>query len=169
MKEIDEDILVSLVNEFLEPFEIDSDFASDFGYDAETETVYFSILINERSDRLFTEYIRKTFNFKVPNIFIMSLLHEVGHYFTWSNFSKKRIKNAHKIKKIIESELKELTTSHPDYDIVYSKYFDLQIEKVATAWAVNYYKNNKERCDTFYSKFEAELHKQYSKLNITEN
>lgn len=169
MKEINEDILVSLVDEFLEPFEIDSDFASDFSYDAETQTVYFSIIINERSDRLFSYYILKTFNFKVPNIFIMSLLHEVGHYFTWENFSRKKIKNAHKIKKIIQSELKELTPNHPDYDTVYSKYFDLQIEKVATAWAVDYYKNNKKRCDDFYNKFETELHKQYSELNLIEN
>ena len=165
---LDIDILVSLVDEFLEPFGCDSDFDSDFSYDPEDERVYFSVLVSERSDRLFKQYIARKFGFKVPSIFMMSLLHEVGHFYTLHTFSDFRMKTAHQAKKLIEAELEKLAPDDPAYDVVYSNYFDLSIEKVATVWAVNYYRKNKKRCDDFYLKFETELKRQYAELGLTE-
>ena len=60
MSVLNEDLLVSLVDEFLEPLGCDSDFSSDFSYDPEDDTIYFSIAITERADRLFKSYIKKT-------------------------------------------------------------------------------------------------------------
>lgn len=168
MTSLNKDLLVSLVDDFLEPFGLDSELDSDFGYDLNDDTIYFSLLITERSDKLFKEYIEKTFHFIVPNIFIISLLHEVGHYFTLYSFSKMKLKNAHQTKELIENELEKITTDDPLYDIVYSKYFDLNIEKAATAWAIDYYKNNKARCDEFYSLFEKNLHEEFKRVGLTE-
>ena len=168
MMTLDTDILVSLVDTFLEPLGVSSDFDSDFYYDPEDELVYFSVLFTDRSDRLWKEYIKKTFSFEVDNIFMLSLLHEVGHHYTLNTFSRMRIKTAHQAKELINEELGKLDPSDPAYDVVYSNYFDLSIEKVATAWAIDYYKANKKRCDDFYSIFEKELHKQYKALGVKE-
>lgn len=163
MLDFNEDLLVSLVDEFLEPFGVDSDFSSDFSYDPEDERVYFSIMVSERADRLFKQYVLSHFHFEISNIFMISLLHEVGHAFTLNSFSKMEIKNDHLAKETIEEMLHA-----DDSDDIYSLYFDLKIERVATAWAIDYYKANKKRCDDFYSKFVSALKKEYARLGLTE-
>jgi hypothetical protein len=163
MSVLNEDLLVSLVDEFLEPLGCGADFSSDFGYDPEDDTIYFSIAISERADRLFKSYIEKTFHFNVPHIFMISLLHEVGHFYTLHTFSKMRIEAAHSAKDLIEEALKM-----DNDDEIYSLYFDLSIEKVATAWAVDYYRKNMKRCEDFYSKFEKTLKAEYERIGLTE-
>lgn len=167
-KTLNEDLLVSLIDEFLEPFGLDSDFDSDFFYDIVEERVYFTILVSERSDRLFKQYIKNTFNFDVPNIFMMSLLHEIGHAETLENISMKQYKKDHQTKNKLEEELDKLSTDDPNYDIVYSKYFDIGFEKVATEWAVNYYKSHKSEIANFYSKFLKVLHSEFERLGLVE-
>lgn len=163
MSALNEDLLVEMVDEFLEPFGCDSDFSSDFSYDPEDDRVYFSIMVTERSDRLFKQYVSTHFHFETPSIFMLSLLHEVGHAYTLHTFSKLRLKTAHEAKKIIEEALKM-----DDSDEIYSLYFDLSIEKVATAWAVDYYKANRKRCDDFYSRFLQTLKAEYERIGLTE-
>ncbi len=168
MSALNEDLLVEMVDEFLEPFGCDSDFSSDFSYDPEEERVYFSIIMSERADKLFKKYVARKFGFDFQNIFMLSLLHEVGHFYTLHTSSDFRVQIAHQPKQLIEQELERLTPDDPCYDTVYSNYFDLSIEKVATVWAVNYYKNNRKRCDDFYSKFEQTLKAEYERLGVTE-
>lgn len=163
MSALNEDLLVEMVDEFLEPFGVDSDFSSDFSYDPEDDRVYFSIIVTERFDRLFKQYVSTHFHFETPSIFMLSLLHEVGHAYTLHTFSKMRLKTDHEAKKLIE-EVLEIDNS----DEIYSLYFDLSIEKVATAWAVDYYKANRKRCDDFYSKFLQTLKAEYERIGLTE-
>ena len=163
MSALNEDLLVEMVDEFLEPFGVDSDFSSDFSYDPEDDRVYFSIIVAERSDRLFKQYVSTHFHFETPSIFMLSLLHEVGHAYTLHTFSKMRLETAHEAKKIIEEALEM-----DDSDEIYSLYFDLSIEKVATAWAVDYYKANRKRCDNFYSRFLQTLKAEYERIGLTE-
>ena len=163
---MNEKILISLVNDFLRPFRIKSDFDSDFFYDPDEEKIYFSIIYSERSDELFKKYVEKKFDFKIPSLFMISLLHEVGHFYTLNTFSKMEIVKDHLAKNIIEKKLKRINPNTEKYNKIYSKYFDLKTERVATAWAVWYYKNNKTRCDNFYSVFSNALSKQYSKLGL---
>ena len=73
-----------------------------------------------------------------------------------------RLKSAHEAKELIEEALKI-----DDSDEIYSLYFDLSIEKVATAWAVDYYKKNRKRCEDFYSKFVETLKAEYKRIGLT--
>lgn len=163
MSILNENLLVSLVDEFLEPFGVDSDFSSDFSYDPKDKRVYFSIMIPERADRLFKQYVSSHFHFETPSIFMLSLLHEVGHAYTMPTLSKLRIRADHQAKELIEEAL-----NIDDDDEIYSLYFDLGIEKVATAWAVDYYKANRKRCDNFYLKFVTALRGEYERIGLTE-
>lgn len=161
---LDTDVLVSLVDEFLAPFECDSDFDSDFFYDHEEDRVYFSVLVSERADRLFKQYVWNHFHFDPPSIFMLSLLHEVGHHYTMDFFDENEIVSFREVKAV----LSEMLDACPDDDEIYSLYFDLEIEKVATNWAVTYYKHHFDRCQEFYLRFVNELRKQYSELGLTE-
>ena len=163
MSALNEDLLVEMIDEFLKPFGVDSDFSSDFSYDPDDDRVYFSIIVAERSDRLFKQYVSTHFHFETPSIFMLSLLHEVGHAYTLHTFSKMRLKAAHEAKKLIEETLKT-----DNSDEIYSLYFDLSIEKVATAWAVDYYRTNRKRCDDFYSRFLQTLKAEYERIGLTE-
>lgn len=166
MENIDFDKLVEMVDDFLAPFGLDSDYDADFSYDIEEERVYFSILVAERSDRLFKEYIKKTFNFDVPSIFMISLLHEVGHAETIKDITFKQFKKDLKAKNLLIERLEAISKDDPTYDAIFSEYFDLGVEKVATQWAVNYYKENKKRCDDFYFIFEDALKAEYKRINL---
>ena len=94
---------------------------------------------------------------------MMSLLHEVGHAMTLFTFSETEMENAHQAKELIKIDLEE-----EDTDETFSKYFDLDIEKVATEWAVNYYKSNRKKIEDFYLKFEKTLHQAFTELELTE-
>lgn len=161
MSPLNEDLLIEIVDEFLKPFGIDSDFDSDFFYDPEDERVYFSIIISERSDRLFKEYIAKEFNFNVENTFLISLLHEVGHFYTLPLFSKEEMKKSYRDKSKIEKALEK-----NDDDATFSSYFDLDVEKVATKWAIEYYQTHTKRCDEFFKKFLRTLVDEYMRLGV---
>lgn len=166
MEKINFDKLVNMVDDFLAPFGLDSDYDTDFSYDIEEERVYFSILVAERSDRLFKEYIKKTFNFDVPSIFMISLLHEVGHAETIKDITFKQFKKDRRAKNVLIERLEAVSKDDPAYDVIFSEYFDLGVEKVATQWAINYYKTNKRRCDDFYFAFEDALREEYKRINL---
>lgn len=168
MNIINTDLLIEKVDSFLSPFGIDSDFDSDFYYDPEEERVYFSILVTEKADALFKKFILENFNLITPNIFTLSLLHEVGHFYTLNFFTEKQIRNTHKEKVLIEKKLNTLPINSDEYNEVFCEYFNLNIEKVATEWAVTYYKNNKKRCDDFYEDFLNILQNEYIILELTE-
>jgi hypothetical protein len=160
---IDEEKLVRLVDEFLAPFGCDSAFSADFSFDPEIDRVHFSILVSERADRLYKEYVMSHFNFTPPSIFMMSLLHEVGHAYTLHTFSEEDMQKFHIQKRTIEANLET-----NDTDENYCAYFDIEMERAATAWAVNYYQSNREICDAFYSLFMAVLRNEYWKINLIE-
>ena len=166
MENIDFDRLVEIVDEFVAPFGLDSDYDADFYYDSEETRVYFSIVISERSVRLFKEYIKNTFNFDAPNIFMISLLHEIGHAETLDTVSTKQLKADHKAKEALTQALDAMSNDDPNYDKVFSTYFDLTIEKIATQWAVDYYKANRKKCDDFYSIFLNALQKEFKRIDL---
>ena len=163
MNFLNEDLLVSLMDEFLEPFGLDSDFDSDFYYDPEEERVYFTVLMTEKSDRLFKQYILNEFSFCPPSIFMMSILHEIGHAFTYYDLPIEVIIEDNKEKKQIE-ELYNLY----EQDETYLRYFDLKMERVATEWAVKYYKEHEKEVGDFFLKFVNALNKEYKRLELTE-
>lgn len=160
---INQELLIDMVDDFLKPFGVDSDFSSDFSYDPEDDRVYFSLLIGERQERLFRKYVQEKFNYTIPNIFMLTLLHEVGHAYTFFSFSKDEIRTARRAKEHLEKELKR-----NNIDSVYIRYFDLPIEKVATEWAIAYYKKHTRRCENFWSKFKEILQEEYNRLGVTE-
>ena len=76
------------------------------------------------------------------------------------NFSKKQRNLENKKVEKIEEKLSDTDSQIVERNLN-MEYFDLPMEKVATRWAVNYYKKNRKSIEKFYKKFEKEIQKFY--------
>lgn len=149
-----------MLTEFVSKFGCTAELDSEFCYWHEESLVYYTLAITELTDDAWKEYVLKTFNYKIENIFMFSLLHEIGHHFTMDNFSKKQ-RNAenHKTEEI-EEKLSKSTSDIVDRNLNL-EYFNMPMEKSATRWAVNYSKKHKVEINRFWKKFHKELKRFY--------
>ena len=145
--------LTAKVNEFLAPFGCEAEFSDEFEYLVDTTIIHYTIFIPNSSIRAFSSFVKEEFNCITDNPFILPLLHEVGHFYTLNSFSDDEIEDYSLQVEKIEEEIKQNKVSSIDGDKYRFMYYHLEIEKVATTWAVDYYKNNKKRCDDFYNVF----------------
>lgn len=115
-------------------FEVTTEIGLDFEYYYAESKIVYSLVTTEKTDRLFKEFAKAN-GLKVDcGIFLLSFFHELGHNETIDYIDQKTEKRCSKIKK-------GLTTSEKDCII----YFNLEDEKIATDWAINYINNNTEK------------------------
>lgn len=158
------DKIDELVNAFVNRFDCDAEFGEEFCYWHDDATIFYNLIIGTLSDMTWTEYVKEVFNYTIENIFVFSLLHEIGHHFTMDNFTRKDYNAEHKKIAKIEASLKD--SEDDDFDkILYKEYFDLPMEKAATAWAVKYARKNKTQLFYFWKKLEKAL-KEFYRLNL---
>lgn len=121
------DKINNILNDFLTPFECKAEVGPDFAYWYATNTITYSFVTSERMEKLFKAFA-KSIGLKVDvDIFLLSLMHEVGHVETWDELSKEECVYSQDVKEI-------LTDSDEDCEI----YFNLPDEYEATAFAVDY-------------------------------
>lgn len=119
---------------------------TDFCYYYYENVVDYSIIVSERMDRMFMDFA-KSIGLKVEcGVFILSLLHEVGHHMTIDEIDDD-------VYKYCEDVKANLTDS--DEDVM--TYFNLPDEKIATEWAIDYINNNFEIVKVFSSHFQKVL------------
>ena len=145
-----------LVNNFCEKFGCTAELGAEFCYYHSDDTVCYTLATVEASDKAWKEYVRKKFNFRITNIFMFSLLHEIGHHRTMDNFTMLQQNTEESVVKKIEKNLAHSKSEHNDKKL-YLQYFDLPMEKSATKWAVKYYKTHRQAINRFYRKLEKEL------------
>ena len=93
--------------------------------------------------------------------FLISFLHELGHHYTLDELSEDEVNESLDTKRRINNEY---TDGRIDLQ---EEYFNLPDEAVATNWAIEYIRNNKEKIDEFWSKLLNAI-VQFYKANITE-
>lgn len=131
--------LVAQMNSFLRPFNVKSLLGEDFAYYPTTEEIQFTIAMNERSDKVFTKFVMETFHYQIKDIFLLSLLHEVGHHLTLEDFEDYELCEEWANKIMIELEINDT-----NYDEKQIEYFNLPSEYAATAWAVSYLREHEK-------------------------
>ena len=156
-----------LVNGFCEKFGCTAEIGAEFCYYHSDETVNYSLIVVDESDKAWKEYVKKKFNFRITNIFMFSLLHEIGHHFTMDKFSPLYQRKENAVVGKIERDLAKSNDEILDKELRL-KYFDLPMEKSATKWAVKYYRTHRQAINSFYRKLEKEIHKFYE-LNAVED
>lgn len=126
------------IDSFLKPFGLTSRMELDFGYYYRDDLVAYSFVITDKADRYFQKTLRDIHHFYTNldsvDLFIMSILHEVGHSQTVDDISSLQWSRLNLTKFLIE-KCYRLTRSNR----IYERYFYCLDEVLATSWAVEYW------------------------------
>ena len=142
--------------------------AEDYGYYITDDTIEYRITEGHIEDKWFNQFIKERFNYKVKNTFIFSILHEIGHLNTLAEIRECDILYdfCENEKDRIRQEMNEAENIKQSKKLEW-QYFNLPDEIAATAWAVDYAKENEEELAEIWKLIETALHEFYAK-NITE-
>lgn len=141
--------ITKIINEFLEPFECEAKVGLDFAFYSESNTITYSLVLVDRFAQSFENYCKSLFPDVQANIFIWSLLHEVGHRETEDDFDDEEWEE---YMEVIGSELSE------------QEYYSLPIEHAATVWAGEYIQSHEKEITRLWEDLAAALKKFYSAI-----
>lgn len=130
--------LNKVISNQLKSFGVDGAFLNDefcmlFENDKVGYALTYSII-----DKWFNEYVEQAFGYTVEYTFIISLLHEIGHYKTIDDLTDGQYSRCLKKKKDITKALEKKNLSEEKEKELNFKYFSLKDEFFATSWAVDY-------------------------------
>lgn len=124
----------NVIAKILEDFNVRVTLGDCFFYDPDTCTVYFTPF-SSSSDEFHRHWILQNFNYTIKEreYFLFSLLHEVGHHYTFSDLTDEDLQYEIFCRKILENFDKYRTA-----DEINEAYFNLPAEKLATQWAIDF-------------------------------
>lgn len=154
--------LNSHMNKVLKPFGLKSEFGKEFSYNVITELVQYAIFVDEDQNNFFSEFIEKNFNYKVTNIFLVSLLHEVGHHFTLDDFDDAEWGFDHTQKLFIENTINEKNYKEKSFE-----YFALPTEYAATAWGIEYLRTHEKEMNKRWNEMVEHIQHFYKRNGVT--
>ena len=78
------EIIDDIINNFTEThFGVCASMDTDFFYDPEEDDITYAFVVSEINDKMFMDCVHSIEPNLNCDIFLLSLLHEVGHHFTW--------------------------------------------------------------------------------------
>jgi len=146
MKETKNDLrgvteLNKIINDFVKPFDCTASFSLDFAYYYTNNNITYSLVTTPKANHFFKKNLIDNYKFYMVkddvDMFIFSLLHELGHHHTMDDISNTKWKVL-KFKHWLIEKLYRLTNAN----YIYNKYFTLEDEWLATKWACNYWKTH---------------------------
>ena len=133
---------LSIITNFVHSIDpaIKVEFAHNFSADISKYQIYIEDFEHPKEDKLIQNFINQRFGI-IMDPFLIGILHEIGHLITYEiELDKQRI--------IMYTFIK-WGYSENNYEAYSNLYFTIPAELIATTWAVEYYKNNKEKCKRF--------------------
>lgn len=152
--------LNEVVNDFVSQFGCTAELGTDFNYCYETEEIHFSILMEQVANETFMKFICENFPEAAritDNIFIWSILHEVGHHETWQLWSDTEQNGFDDEKDLIEA-FSAVSENSEEYAKCCTAYYYILDERVATAWAARYIYFHEKELREFWEKWTVALH-----------
>ena len=144
------DRLERVVNEYLDLFDCQGRMELDFAYYYESETVAWSIFMADTSDRCFNRFVNERYPHIEADIFLWSLLHEVGHHCTHHLISNRDYEISEVLKEVAEERL--ASGEIDEYQ----------------SWAADYMLHNAEEVAAFWQRF-CEAYDNFLRENNVEN
>ena len=139
--------LDKIVNEFVAEFgEYTATMGEEFEVDLSTNIIYYSLYGNVEFEDSFADFIL-SLDKDVPciDVFLWSLLHEIGHLETedldFPYYGKAELRKKYENKRTPEDLYNHAI-----------EYYNLPIEIAATWWAIEWAKDNREKAMEFNSK-----------------
>ena len=142
------DRIKDLVNDFLSPFELECEFDTDFGYYPIHNLVSISLVTIDRASKNFLSFVNKEFGDITADIFLWSLLHEIGHHETWDDLTDSELELSAALKDAI-TDNENVSDNGRDFI-----YFYIPDEYAATEWAANYMIENSQEIKAFWSRLQ---------------
>ena len=148
----------NIINDFVSQFDCTSRMGTDFSYIYDKNIIEWSFLVSETADSTFTQFLETNFPDINCNIFLWSLLHEIGHHETcdiWEvdeqeefDCEKDLLEMMYNRQEPLDEELKrELCL----------QYYEVPDEVEATYWAANYLRDNENQLREFWDKLQEQL------------
>lgn len=147
-----------IINEFLEPFELTAELGTDFDYSFLEDKIHYALVVGDTSSNLFLKDAEARFPDVHADVFLWSLLHEIGHSETLDDLDD----GVEELCMEIKRELNE----HQDWstEIRYTIYFNCPDEKAATDWAGEYLTTHFKEISLFWNKLQKAI-KDFYQLN----
>lgn len=153
--------LVEVVTKIVKEFGLEGAVLSyqEWEYDRKTDKIKFTPRV-DWTDKVFNDFLADEFGMVNPNIFIISLLHEVGHYMTDDEFDE--IDDLY-LWNAKQDNLAKLNATHDEKELKALEYiyFRLPDEYAATEWAVDFYESHPQ----WVAKMTAKVNKALCKFN----
>lgn len=172
LKGVDE--VTAIINEFLAPFELTCKLGLDFGYYPSDNLITYAFTYVDIDVDGFLASVERLEPEVNADIFLWSLLHEVGHHETIDEMTAKENRACDKAKAKINKKVKKLNKRMAKGKKVklsamvkLESYYDMLDERLATEWAVNYANTHKEELAKFWEKLGAAIRNFYE-LNEVE-
>ena len=132
-----------IINEFLKPFECTARMGTDFCYLYHKNLIFYSIVWMNNGAEDFLNSVLRLEPEVEADVFLWSLLHEVGHHETYDEISDEENDYCDDTKKKIE-----------EGELPNELYYDMIDERLATEWAVEYANTHKEELKAFWEKLQ---------------
>lgn len=147
--------LNDIINEFLEPFELTAELGTDFDYCFLEDKIHYALVVDNTSSRLFVENAEGRFPDIHADVFLWSLLHEVGHSETIDDLEDGVEELCMTIKRKINA--------HTDWSSETRNriYFSCPDEKAATDWAGEYMMAHSNEISQLWDKLQAAIQQVY--------
>lgn len=126
------DKLQKVISDYVAKFDLTCRLGTDFGYYWADDVVEYAVVVSQRFDALFTEYLSALYADIDAPLFLWSLYHEIGHSQTDDFFTEE----AH----AVFSEYKNSLNPELDSDVM--EYYHCPDEATATNWAYLYMRDN---------------------------
>lgn len=140
-----EELVKAFVNNIDSSIEVIFD-EEEFFADIYDNSIAVTFNQDYETDELYSFFICENFGIR-PNIFVMSILHEIGHLMTNDDEMLDERDTIYNLLKVNY----EVNHNYIDYNRMY---FNIPAEYEATAWAVDFYRQHKDMCDAFAREYE---------------
>lgn len=152
-----------IINEFTAQFGLAATLETDFCYYYNTHRVAYALTVVDESAKYFIPYCKHLNKNVTADIFLISLLHEIGHHFTRFNFSEDEWERVHEEKEHIEKALGRNPKKAAKWNNIY---FNLDVERAATEWGLNYMITHEDEVAEFWEELKAAILRFYRKNGL---
>ena len=151
----------NIINEFLVPFGLTAELGTDFDYCVLEDKIHYTLVVGDICSKLFIENVEARFPDVHADVFLWSLLHEIGHSETLDDLNDG-------VEELC-MEIKRELYRHQNWSIedLHAIYFNCPDEKAATDWAGEYMMNHGKEITIFWDKLQPVI-KRFYELNKVE-
>ena len=157
------DRITEILDNFLLPFGTACAFSDDFVYDTDNKMIYYGLLVQEDADRYFMDFIHSLAPEITIDVFLMSVLHELGHHMTLDQITDEVYEQCFR-DKLFLSEMADNPYSSFTMEHIHKEYFNIPVERVATEWAIDYIRGHVEELKALWSELQAAILDFYNSL-----